>query len=59
VICAGSDWVRNAGQPLDDLRPCRLCGVLVFMEDAAEPVSSEDVELIELAWFAERLGCRP
>jgi hypothetical protein len=41
------------------LRPCRLRGMLVLMEDAAEPVSSEDVELIELAWFGERLGCRP
>ena len=41
------------------LRPCRLSGMLVLMKDAAEPVSSEDVELIEFAWFGERLGCRP
>jgi hypothetical protein len=33
------------------LRPCRSCGRLVLVEDAAEPVSSEDVKLIELAWF--------
>jgi hypothetical protein len=33
--------------------------MLVLMEDAAEPVSSVDVKLIELAWFGERLGCRP
>jgi hypothetical protein len=29
------------------------------MEDAAEPVSSEDVKLIESAWFGEWLGGRP
>jgi hypothetical protein len=33
--------------------------MLVLMEDAAEPVASEDVKLFELAWFGERLGCRP
>jgi hypothetical protein len=33
--------------------------MLVLVEDAAKPVLSEDVELIELAWFGERLGCRP
>lgn len=30
-----------------------------LMQDAAEPVSSEDVKLFELPWFGERLGCRP
>jgi hypothetical protein len=33
--------------------------MLVFVEDAAEPVSSADIELVELAWFGERFGCRP
>jgi hypothetical protein len=32
---------------------------LVLVEDAAEPVASEDGEVFELAWFGERLGCRP
>ena len=43
------------------LRPCRSCSgsVLVLVEDAAEPVPSEDRELFELAWLGERLGCRP
>jgi hypothetical protein len=41
------------------LRPYRSCGLLILMEDAAEPVSSEDVRMIELAWFGERLGCQP
>jgi hypothetical protein len=29
------------------------------VEDAAEPVASQDRELFELAWFGERLECRP
>jgi hypothetical protein len=33
--------------------------MLVFVEDAAEPVSSADVKLIQSACFIERLGCRP
>ena len=33
--------------------------MLVLMEDAAEPVASEDVKLFELAWFGERLGGWP
>lgn len=33
--------------------------MLVFMEDAAEPVSWADVELVESAWFGERCGGRP
>lgn len=33
--------------------------MLVFVEDAAEPVSSADVKLIESVWFGERLGGRP
>jgi hypothetical protein len=33
--------------------------MLVLMEDAAESASSEDVKLIESAWFGERLGSRP
>jgi hypothetical protein len=31
----------------------------VLMENAAEPISSTDVKLIESAWFGERLGGRP
>jgi hypothetical protein len=38
------------------LRPCRACRTLILMKDAAEPVSSKDVKLIESAWFGERLG---
>jgi hypothetical protein len=30
--------------------------MVALMEDAAESVSSEDVKLVELAWFGERLG---
>src|SRR4051812_38348010 len=41
------------------LRPCRSCRMAVLMEDAAESVSPEDVKLVELAWFGERLGYRP
>jgi hypothetical protein len=33
--------------------------MLVLIEDAAEPVSSKDVKLIESAWLGERLGDRP
>lgn len=33
--------------------------MLVLMENAAEPISSEDVKLIESAWFGGRLGGRP
>jgi hypothetical protein len=33
--------------------------MLVFVKDAAEPVSSEDVKLIELAWFGKRFGGGP
>ncbi|MFL6056733.1 MAG: hypothetical protein ACJ72W_28125 [Actinoallomurus sp.] len=33
--------------------------MLVFVEDAAEPVSSADVKLIESACFIERFGRRP
>ena len=33
--------------------------MFVHMEDAAESVSSADVELIESAWFGERIGGRP
>jgi hypothetical protein len=32
--------------------------MLVFVENAAEPVSSADVKLIGSAWFIERLGRR-
>jgi hypothetical protein len=32
---------------------------LVFVEDAAESVLSADVELIESAWFIQRLGRWP
>jgi hypothetical protein len=31
------------------LRPCRSCGMLVLMENAAEPISSKDVKLIKSA----------
>jgi hypothetical protein len=40
-------------------RPCRSCGVLVFVEYAAESVSSADVELVESAWFDEGVGRGP
>ena len=33
--------------------------MLVFVEYAAEPVSSADVEPVESGWFGERLGDRP
>jgi hypothetical protein len=33
--------------------------MLVLVEDAAEPVSSKNVKLIELAWLGERFGGRP
>jgi hypothetical protein len=29
--------------------------MLVFVEDAAEPVSSVDIKLVESVWFGERL----
>jgi hypothetical protein len=32
--------------------------MLVLTENAAEPVSSTDVELTESVWFSERLGDR-
>jgi hypothetical protein len=41
------------------LRPCRSCRMFVLMENAAEPVSSKDVKLIESTRFGERLGGRP
>jgi hypothetical protein len=40
------------------LCPCRSCGMFVLVEDAAESVASEDVKLLELAWFGERFGGR-
>jgi hypothetical protein len=33
--------------------------MLVFVEDAAEPVSSADIKLVESAWLGEWFGCRP
>jgi hypothetical protein len=33
--------------------------MLVFVEYAAEPVSSADVELVESVWFGERVGRWP
>jgi hypothetical protein len=33
--------------------------MLVFVEYAAESVSSEDVELVESIWFGERIGGQP
>jgi hypothetical protein len=33
--------------------------MLVFVEYAAESVSSADVKLVESVWFGERLGCWP
>lgn len=41
------------------LRPCRLCGILVFVEYAAESVLPTDVELVESVWFGKRFGGRP
>src|SRR4051812_32661547 len=40
-------------------RPTRSCGMLVFVEYAAESVSSADVEVVELLWFGDRIGGRP
>jgi hypothetical protein len=33
--------------------------MLVFVEDAGEPVSSADIKLVESVWFGEWFGRRP
>jgi hypothetical protein len=53
VSCVGA---RNSACGFWKLRPCRSCGVLVFVEYAAESVASADVELVESVWFGERIG---
>jgi putative transposase len=37
-------------------RPCSSGGVLVLVEDAAEPIASSDVEVVELVRFGDGLG---
>jgi hypothetical protein len=45
-------WFQNAHRITSRLKG----GMLVFVEDAAEPVSSADAKLIESTWSVERLG---